>query len=1355
MKKYNSFKKVILSTFTASVLIGCGGGGGSSSPSGPSSTSFGGSVIDGYIKNATVCLDLDLNSTCDDGEPSSTTNSQGEYSLNVTVEQQNHVNFNKAPIIASGGVDIDTGKNFEGKLEAPKNSSGTNITPITTLVSKMVKTEINKSTSSLDKNAIETIISNKKDSVKKVLGISDVDVDFVASKDKDINKAALQIQKTAELLAQASNGGNTSSSDVFDKVIETFADKIDDLDVTGDNTKFNIDSLVDETIIEVSKSGSKIRTLTGKVLTTNVTDEIKKVSKNIDQAFDKMQQGSGESYEDLVDKIIVLVENQVNTLESAIENDTIDDVQIDDYSDNGFDDSVFQKSKDDFRIDGLEYELNFLGVSDSRNQAIALAAITDPKIYPHNIYEVFQNDDYSTIHAQFEEIKNKVEEYFSKIEQKEKEEEILTKKEFISLTGIEKFYDFYEETDWNNEIQDIESSPTYSFISFDITNNTFENKEYKFKNNNWVLDNEDDDSDVVLYNNNWVKENSNNSFTINDDNSINLPIFFEKAAIISSIDLSGKKVFVPFINSEVNMPSGANEYLLKLERSEDSYSLYENVKDYRSSALTDITSFSELLSANCEKYTFLGDKANTKGIAFKGEISGDENSCNSTATSGELVEIKYSDGSVSDENAGSWSIKQIQGKEILVVKPTNSTKYSWDGTVEYTIFSSYDDGNGASLFRGDMEPKGEVEKLITYNEVAASEIATSIETYNNNLSTKDSYFYALGKKWKNYKGDANPKYTVVGNVAKKDSISDTILINANKLQEIDSRAEARIEFFTPKSEISAQIRFKSSNSTSRGQMMTVMKNIDSSDNRIYASIQLRHGKIVYYVGKYDSLGNNTVDNEEYFGEIVTTNTTFDSASEAKFVANIKVEGSTVIFLVKKINGSTEEVLETYAQKEVSLSPSYDLGIDRLQFRSELRLSSDTLENGETFETLVPTKFRVHKVKTVDKIFVEPVPSFISGKEFVYINPNELIEMYAKFNPDNTYYEYGEEGATTIEKWECNGFWKDLGNNKIAVSCEEVSTAPVKPDGNIENDDEIIFTFSSNTLKDGDSLKVTEQVEGSSSETIDLLGGTINICVPDDKCLDKIKENDIEVVANHTTAELRSFVSVGDEWYDKVTISGNSLSGLEYYYDDISKKYIQDGSFNLTVSNGDNAYKLNFKESTTFEEGVLEILKTEKVNKIGDNTYTNLYKITATNTITKEATNLEWFRWPSFVNISSDVNSLKNAFLDDNASFYTFSEKYDVILLRADNKVVKGINIGSKDNAQFERSNEEVGSWIISGNEIILTLDKEKVYLRVVNDGGSTYIENTNKLGVGFVLSEILYTGTDIDTFIDQEIKTIK
>lgn len=63
------------------ILSACGGGGGGSS-NGP--VTIGGVAIDGYLANAKVCLDLNLNFKCDPNEPSAITGNGGTYSLTYT-----------------------------------------------------------------------------------------------------------------------------------------------------------------------------------------------------------------------------------------------------------------------------------------------------------------------------------------------------------------------------------------------------------------------------------------------------------------------------------------------------------------------------------------------------------------------------------------------------------------------------------------------------------------------------------------------------------------------------------------------------------------------------------------------------------------------------------------------------------------------------------------------------------------------------------------------------------------------------------------------------------------------------------------------------------------------------------------------------------------------------------------------------------------------------------------------------------------------------------------------------------------------------------------------------------------------
>lgn len=71
-------------------IAGCGGGSDSST-----SASVSGKVADGYLQNALVFLDRDLDYQLDDGEPSTRTDASGAYTLDVAAED-----IGKFPIVA-------------------------------------------------------------------------------------------------------------------------------------------------------------------------------------------------------------------------------------------------------------------------------------------------------------------------------------------------------------------------------------------------------------------------------------------------------------------------------------------------------------------------------------------------------------------------------------------------------------------------------------------------------------------------------------------------------------------------------------------------------------------------------------------------------------------------------------------------------------------------------------------------------------------------------------------------------------------------------------------------------------------------------------------------------------------------------------------------------------------------------------------------------------------------------------------------------------------------------------------------------------------------------------------------------
>ncbi|OED37276.1 hypothetical protein AB833_24290 [Chromatiales bacterium (ex Bugula neritina AB1)] len=184
--QFQSFTKTIVCVAVVSSLYACGGGGSGGSsiipvsennsssnapaaqaPSSPdtevSVATLSGRVADGYIRGATVCIDLNENGSCDVDEPSATTGEGGQYELAMVDGAEGK------PILADiPATAIDEDDNMPiGKrmlLSAPP-SQREFISPITTLVHQELE-----SNPSVD-------IEEAEAAVKKELGFSLEDED--------------------------------------------------------------------------------------------------------------------------------------------------------------------------------------------------------------------------------------------------------------------------------------------------------------------------------------------------------------------------------------------------------------------------------------------------------------------------------------------------------------------------------------------------------------------------------------------------------------------------------------------------------------------------------------------------------------------------------------------------------------------------------------------------------------------------------------------------------------------------------------------------------------------------------------------------------------------------------------------------------------------------------------------------------------------------------------------------------------------------------------------------------------------------------------------------------------------------
>lgn len=122
-----------LTIAAAAMISACGGGGSSAGP-----TTLSGAVIDGYIRGATVCLDLNSNNLCDTGEPSTISGDNGAYSLTVPAGADLsglHILANIPTTATDNGATITA----PYKMLAPA-SMPTVVSPLTTAVSIEMKT---------------------------------------------------------------------------------------------------------------------------------------------------------------------------------------------------------------------------------------------------------------------------------------------------------------------------------------------------------------------------------------------------------------------------------------------------------------------------------------------------------------------------------------------------------------------------------------------------------------------------------------------------------------------------------------------------------------------------------------------------------------------------------------------------------------------------------------------------------------------------------------------------------------------------------------------------------------------------------------------------------------------------------------------------------------------------------------------------------------------------------------------------------------------------------------------------------------------------------------------------------------
>ena len=234
--------KILLSIAVAGLIFsGCGGG--SDSENDTSTVAISGQVIDGYISNAKVCVDLNFNKRCDSNEPYGFTKSDGSFNLNANPDEEN---LSVAPLLVEptfNSVDTATGELYETTLSAARDANKFNISPITTLAGEDIYSQAQNGVAQSD-------IEYANSQLKTALGLDE----NASLSDLDPTKDP-KLLATAVVLNAAIKRGeslNIGSATDIKNVIPLDLQSVYDAVMNSLNNNISIDPALLQQAIEVS-----------------------------------------------------------------------------------------------------------------------------------------------------------------------------------------------------------------------------------------------------------------------------------------------------------------------------------------------------------------------------------------------------------------------------------------------------------------------------------------------------------------------------------------------------------------------------------------------------------------------------------------------------------------------------------------------------------------------------------------------------------------------------------------------------------------------------------------------------------------------------------------------------------------------------------------------------------------------------------------------------------------------------------------------------------------------------------------------------------------------------------------------
>lgn len=204
----------VLAAACAALLSACGGDGGGSSPAAAPTqpqqpiAAISGKAIDGYLSGATVCLDVNGNGACDSGEPATTTDASGSFSIPFEGSAEGErllvqVSATTRDLSRPQGYQFPAGFTLSAVVGS---GSATHVTPLTTMVAAQMDAGMTEA---------EAIAA-----VQALLGLNiDPTADYVASGDTATASAAGQMVDKITALASGGKADATAVRNMLNAMI--------------------------------------------------------------------------------------------------------------------------------------------------------------------------------------------------------------------------------------------------------------------------------------------------------------------------------------------------------------------------------------------------------------------------------------------------------------------------------------------------------------------------------------------------------------------------------------------------------------------------------------------------------------------------------------------------------------------------------------------------------------------------------------------------------------------------------------------------------------------------------------------------------------------------------------------------------------------------------------------------------------------------------------------------------------------------------------------------------------------------------------------------------------------------------